>query len=150
MDLQECRAKIDEIDRELVRLFADRMNIVLDVAAYKKANGLPILDAARERALLSKVASLSGEELLRRPAVSFRDLAELDPALEAVPADAAEHRDRLWSGIGISSSMGEIPPSGAAQRLELVRAAGLPGAVFFNKTNLYSEEYLAVFRQFTR
>ncbi|MBR4662753.1 MAG: hypothetical protein IKO93_02655 [Lentisphaeria bacterium] len=60
----------------------------------------------------------------------------------------AEHRDRLWSGIGISSSMGEISPSGAAQRLELVRAAGLPGAVFFNKTNLYSEEFLAVFRQF--
>ena len=62
----------------------------------------------------------------------------------------AEHRDRLWSGIGISSSMGEIPPSGAAQRLELVRAAGLPGAVFFNKTNVYSEEYLTVFRQFAR
>ena len=77
MDLQECRAKIDEIDRELVRLFADRMNIVLDVAAYKKANGLPILDAARERALLSKVASLSGEELETYTRVLFSTIMSL-------------------------------------------------------------------------
>ena len=46
--------------------------------------------------------------------------------------------------------MGDLSPDGAAQRLEMVRAAGLPGAVFFNKTNRYSKEYLAVFRQFAR
>ncbi len=63
---------------------------------------------------------------------------------------AGEHRDRIWSGIGISSSMGDLSPDGTAQRLEMVRAAGLPGAVFFNKTNRYSEDFLAVFRQFAR
>ena len=61
-----------------------------------------------------------------------------------------EHRDTLWSGIGISSSMGDLSPDGTAQRLEMVRAAGLPGAVFFNKTNCYSDDFLAVFRQFAR
>ena len=59
-----------------------------------------------------------------------------------------EHKKRLWSGVGISSSMGEITPEGAALRLKTIRAAGLPGAVFFNKTNRYSADFLAVFRQF--
>ena len=46
--------------------------------------------------------------------------------------------------------MGEITPQEAARRLEEVRAAGLPGAVLFNKTNVYSEEFRAVFREFTK
>ena len=57
-------------------------------------------------------------------------------------------RGLLFSGIGISSSMGEVTPEGAARRLEAVRSAGLPGAVFFNKTNRYDAGFLAVFRQF--
>ena len=59
-----------------------------------------------------------------------------------------DHRERLYSGIGISSSMGEITPEEAALRLEMVRKSGLPGAVFFNKTNCYSRDFLAVFRRF--
>ncbi len=56
----------------------------------------------------------------------------------------------LFSGIGIVSSMGETTPGGAAKRLELVRSSGLPGAVFFNKTNVYGKEFLEVFRRFAR
>ena len=62
-DLTQLRTEIDEIDGQLVELFRRRMEISRDVAAYKKANGLPTLDAGRERALLAKVAELSGEPL---------------------------------------------------------------------------------------
>ena len=83
MDLQECRAKIDEIDHELVRLFADRMNIVLDVAAYKKANGLPILDAAQERVVIERNLSYIDNDELRELYVQFlRQVMEVSKAYQ--------------------------------------------------------------------
>ena len=35
IDLAESRKKIDEIDKEIVRLFQKRMGVATDVAAYK-------------------------------------------------------------------------------------------------------------------
>ena len=49
MDLTELRKKIDEIDDELIELFKRRMDIVADIACYKKENGLAIYDPERER-----------------------------------------------------------------------------------------------------
>ena len=40
-----------------------RMETVAQVAEYKKANNMPVLDTSRERALLSKVGQEAGEEL---------------------------------------------------------------------------------------
>lgn len=58
--LEESRAAIDAVDREIVRLFEQRMTIARDVAAYKIANGLPVLDRSREeRVLASRRAMLT-------------------------------------------------------------------------------------------
>ena len=62
MELIDYRNEIDAIDKELVDLFVKRMNACAGVAEYKKEHGLPVLDASRERALLSKVSELSGED----------------------------------------------------------------------------------------
>ena len=48
IELKECRDKIDALDRELLRLFEERMHIVKDVADIKKANGIGICDSSRE------------------------------------------------------------------------------------------------------
>ena len=61
--LEESRAAIDRIDRELVKLFCERMSVSADVAEYKRAVGKPVTDAARERALLCKVSELAGPEM---------------------------------------------------------------------------------------
>lgn len=57
--IEESRRKIDEIDKEIVRLFIERMNVTCDVAEYKKTNRLPIYDPKRERELLVKIADVS-------------------------------------------------------------------------------------------
>ncbi len=57
-DLQALRKRIDEIDRQLVPLFEDRMNTVIRVAEYKLQNGLPVLNAAREQQVLDKCVGL--------------------------------------------------------------------------------------------
>lgn len=62
MELKELREKIDQIDRELVDLFIQRMNVSANVAEYKRQNNMRVLDPSRERALLQKISELSGDE----------------------------------------------------------------------------------------
>lgn len=58
--LEESRAAIDAVDREIVRLFEERMSLCRDVARYKIENGLQVLDRSREeRVLESRTAMLS-------------------------------------------------------------------------------------------
>ena len=52
-DLQELRLELDAIDRQLVALFEQRMNLARDVAAYKLAKGMPVQDRSREAQVLS-------------------------------------------------------------------------------------------------
>jgi len=55
VDLQDYRKQIDRIDNELSQLFKERMDVVRQVAFYKKEHGLPILDAAREQEKLASI-----------------------------------------------------------------------------------------------
>ena len=66
-ELQTLRRDIDAIDRQLVELFRQRMDVTRQVGEYKKANGIPVLDQERERQVLQNKGTLAGEEL--RPAV---------------------------------------------------------------------------------
>lgn len=63
MDLKECRAEIDRIDDELLRLFTERMELAARVAEYKREHRLPVLDTAREREKLLDVQKKSPEGL---------------------------------------------------------------------------------------
>ena len=67
-DLQSLRGQIDEIDRQLVELFRQRMDVTRRVGLYKQAHHLPVLDQERERQVLRNKGELAGEEL--RPAVT--------------------------------------------------------------------------------
>lgn len=68
MELQELRNQIDAIDRQLVELFHQRMDVTAQVGEYKAAHGIPVLDQERERQVLLNKAQLAGEKL--RPAVT--------------------------------------------------------------------------------
>lgn len=54
ISLEESRKKIDDIDTQLMKLFEERMNVVVDVALYKKENNLEIFQAAREKEVIIK------------------------------------------------------------------------------------------------
>ena len=62
MELQELRKEIDRVDREIVKLYLERMEIADRIGAWKKENGVPVYDPAREEQLLDKVAELAGPE----------------------------------------------------------------------------------------
>ena len=54
-DLGDLRARIDRIDRELVRLLAERAEVAEGIGALKREAGEAALDAARERDLLERL-----------------------------------------------------------------------------------------------
>ena len=77
MDLNEYRSKIDAIDSRLVALFAERMETAAEIAAYKKEHHLPVLDAARERQKLCRIAEQAPEALQDETQTLYRLLFEL-------------------------------------------------------------------------
>ena len=77
MELSDYRARIDQIDRQLVELFAQRMNTAAGIAAYKKEHGLPVLDPVREREKLLDVAAQAPEDMRDYTASLYTMLFEL-------------------------------------------------------------------------
>ena len=64
LDLGEIRNRIDHIDRKLVELIEERMEIVKEVALYKKENGMKIFDRKREEEVVNKnLSNVKSEEL---------------------------------------------------------------------------------------
>ncbi len=68
MDLEQIRKRIDQLDYEIAHLLTERMEITNEVAAYKKANNLPIYHPERERQVIEKVCALTEEKY--RPALT--------------------------------------------------------------------------------
>ena len=64
MDLKECRIEIDRIDKQLVQLLEERMNVAGEVIRYKERKALPILDSGREGEKLDALACLCSEDAL--------------------------------------------------------------------------------------
>ncbi len=69
--LQKARAEIDQVDREMAALFLRRMKAVEMVADYKQAHGLPVLDTAREDAVVQKNVERFADQDIRPYYVEF-------------------------------------------------------------------------------
>ena len=59
MDLMDLRARIDDIDRQIVELYERRMDISRQVAEYKMETGKKVFDKEREEEKLRKVKSMT-------------------------------------------------------------------------------------------
>lgn len=140
MDIQELRNQIDKIDRELVSLFTERMRVAADVAEYKRANCLPVLDASRERALLQKVAELSGEEFENYSLTLYSTILELsrsyqhkqlmsESALYTEITKALETTPKLFPEKASVACQGV---EGAYSQLAAERLFKLPHIMFFS------------------
>lgn len=94
-DLEVARRVINEVDREMVRLFEQRMNAVRQVAEYKKEHGLPVEDTTREEHIVRKNAAYIENEEYRSYYVSF-----LRSAMEL----SKNYQHRLLDGMRVAYS----------------------------------------------
>lgn len=77
MELTDYRGQLDKIDSELLKLFAERMDIAAEIAAWKKENNMPVLDLRREKEKLRTLEEQSPEELKEYTASLFSLIMEL-------------------------------------------------------------------------
>ena len=69
--LEEARLIINEVDSKMIELFKERMTAAKMVAEYKKENNLPVLDKAREEALIKKNLELLNDKELEQYYLTF-------------------------------------------------------------------------------
>ncbi len=55
--VQAARERIADVDRELVSLLNERLELVRELHAYKRAQGYPMVDRAREARLLDALVA---------------------------------------------------------------------------------------------
>ncbi|MBQ9663253.1 MAG: bifunctional chorismate mutase/prephenate dehydratase [Oscillospiraceae bacterium] len=75
--MNEYRERIDQIDRQLLNLFTERMDVVSEIASWKQEKHMPVLDVRREKEKLQKIEELSRPELAEYSFTLFSVLLEL-------------------------------------------------------------------------
>ena len=140
MELNELRNQIDGIDRELVELFKRRMNVSAQVAEYKRQTGMNVLDASRERTLLTKVSELSGEEFEEYTRTLYATILDLSRSyqhkrlgdtsrLYGEITDSIENTPKLFPESAIVACQGV---EGAYSQIAAERLFKYPNIMFFS------------------
>ena len=74
-ELKDLRKKIDEIDRDIVRLIDERMKVSVKVGEIKKKNNAPIFDPKREKEVIaSRINLLENKELSNLITTIYNDI----------------------------------------------------------------------------
>ena len=140
MELKDYREQLDRVDDELLKLFAQRMELSAQIADFKKDNGLPVLDVKRERDKLLDVSAKS-PEAIREYAVSLYSLIfelsrscqnrlrGLTTELTEQIAQAIENTPRLFPENAIVACQGV---EGAYSQLACDKLFRLPNVFYFS------------------
>ena len=95
-ELSAIRQDIDRIDRDLLALLCRRMDCSLEVAAYKTAHGLPVLNTGREQEILDRIRQDAGAAYADAAALVFSSIMDVSRGLQHRRMDGGQIlRNRL-------------------------------------------------------
>lgn len=140
MDLSYYREQIDQIDDELIQLFARRMETAAQIAQWKRQAGKPVMDAGRERAKLLDVMEKCPAEFKDYAVSLYSLLFELSrsyqhrildssSALTEQITAAIENTDPLFPKTATVACQGV---EGAYSQLACEKLFRLPDIFYFN------------------
>ena len=146
MDLNDYRKEIDSIDDQMIALFARRMNIAAKIAEYKKANGLRVLDARREKEKLRDIMAKTPDGLREYMSSLYSLIFEL----------SRSHQGRLLGAAGelpakIAAAIQDTPPlfpenaAVACQGVEGAYSEMACGRLFKRPNTFFFSSFEAVF-----
>ena len=147
MELENLRNEIDQIDRELVKLFVQRMQISEQVADIKKDQNLPIYVPARERDILQKVADLAGPNMANYTRVLYSMMFELSRSYQS--KHNTEHTDlyrQITSSIENTEKLFPQAPMVACQGVEGAYSQIACEKIFKNPFIMYFKNFDGVFQ----
>ena len=140
MDLSQYREQIDQIDDELIQLFARRMETAAQIAQWKRQAGKPVMDAGRERAKLLDVMGKCPDEFKDYAVSLYSLLFELSrsyqhrildssSALTEQISAAIAHTDKVFPQTATVACQGV---EGAYSQLACEKLFRLPNIFYFN------------------
>jgi chorismate mutase/prephenate dehydratase len=92
IDLAESRSKLDVIDKQIVELMRQRMEISKDVAEYKIANNKAVYDKTRENEKLKTLCALVEDEFDKKCVDElFKQIMAMSRKLQYGILEAGEH-----------------------------------------------------------
>ena len=109
--LEEIRLELDVIDKDIVRLFEERMKLCEDVAKYKIQTGMNVLDRNRENQKLDAVGELANTEFGRKNVRElFRQIMSLSRKLQygIISEDAQPDLQRVHSLKELRSTIPKV------------------------------------------
>ncbi len=140
MDIEEYRKQIDDIDSEICRLFAQRMQVVTDIARYKKENNMVMYHPSRERNVLLNISKNLGPVFEGYGRSLYHTIFDLSESFQArILSEGSDFYNRMKS---IASSEPKVFPKrasvacqgceGAYSQLAAERLFDLPEVMFLN------------------
>lgn len=140
MNLDELRGRIDNIDNEMCRLFAERMQVVTDIARYKKENNLAVYHPSRARAVLQNISKQLGPEFEGYGRSLYHTIFDLSESYQtrmlSTDEDFFKHINEITSKPPIAfpkrASVACAGCEGAYANLAAERLFDLPEVVFVN------------------
>ena len=95
-NLDVYREEIDAIDKELIRLFEKRMNVVLNVARYKKDHNMDIFQNSREEEVINKaVNNIVNKDYAKEVTEFITSTMEISRGLQKRKIEGIENLDWL-------------------------------------------------------
>lgn len=83
MDLNQLRENIDDIDKQILSLFKQRMKLCKDVADYKKLHSMPALQEGREMQVIDRIKKLTADSSLENgTAALFTTIMDISKLLQ--------------------------------------------------------------------
>lgn len=146
MDLKDIRKKIDAIDEKLLPLFLERMELSKEVAEYKKANNVSILNKTREREILKNVMDQAGEDMEIYAHRFYSTILELSRGYQAtlIPENSGVRAEVEKAKANVKES---FPQNGviACQGVEGAYAAMAADRMFPRGNLVFLKTFEAVF-----
>ncbi|MBQ8292266.1 MAG: chorismate mutase [Bacilli bacterium] len=127
-ELDNTRKKINEIDKEIAKLFEERMVCSKEVAEYKIKHAMPIFDASREQEVIDRNAKMIENDVIREYYINF---------LKQTMDISKQYQARLIKGMRVAYSGVE----GAFAHIAAMKM--FPGATYISYPN-FTEAYNAV------
>ena len=94
-ELENARKIISETDKKIAELFEERMKASEQIAKYKKAHGLSVLDTSREQELISKNSEYIKDSVIKEYYVRF---------LKETMSVSRDYQARLNNGMTVAYS----------------------------------------------
>ena len=112
-DMNKLREQIDKIDKQILKLYEERMAVVREIGEHKIANNLPVYDAAREDAKLEEVfASVSNKDYADGAAELFITLMQASREYQEEMQGGGFDDDFNWDGEPVEILLERIGPGG--------------------------------------